>query len=366
LYSTREVVEITAYIWIPFVAVIALYATFHHFAKLAYRPRPNIERVNYELLERRLSVLFRVWLIVTLAEIFISGGIPIVWLLQHSTKTYFDFGIPSLHGLLNSLLVSIAASRVALYIITGKRTHLRIPIFVVVWSLLVVSRQITLTALLEYSIVFLSMKIVQIRAIIRITITVLLLVLIFGFVGDLRSGSEEFRSLAQPTAQYPDGLPSGVLWAYIYVTTPINNLIYTVHSFHPLNSAMFPNTASSLFPTVIRSIIYPEQVGHAENENLVTQAFNVSTAYIGPYEDYGLFGVGLFSILTAFACHFFWYRNGLRDILIFAVLTQCLVFTLFANLFFLLPVITQIFWLCYYFMPEINFGKKDNSLLPTR
>lgn len=131
-----------------------------------------------------------------------------------------------------------------------------------------------------------------------------------------------------------------------------------MHLVHPLNSLLFPNTVSSLFPTVIRDIIFGNQT---QNATLVSQAFSVRTAYRGPYQDYGLAGIMLFSILTSFVCQFFWYRSRLRDVLIFAVLIQCLVLTLFANLFFALPVITQIAWLFYFFMPEIHLGKKIRS-----
>jgi oligosaccharide repeat unit polymerase len=363
LYSTQEVVVATGYIWIPFLGVIALYTAYHHWMKLAYRPRAQMRVINLGLVERRLTIWFRLWVIVSIGEILISGGIPIIWIMQHNSKTYFDFGIHSLHGLANSLLVSVAVCRFALYLYSGERKHLKIPIFVLVWSLLVITRQLMLTALLEYAIIFLSIKVVRTRTVATILCLVLLLILIFGVVGDIRTGSEAFRSLAQPTAQYPDWLPSGVLWVYIYVTTPINNLLYTMHSFHPLSSLLFPNTLSSLFPSVLHTLIYGDQGAQVENENLVTQAFNVSTAYVGPFEDYGLLGIVLFSSLTAFVCQFFWYRPTLRDLLIFSVLTQCLVLTLFSNLFFLLPVISQIIWLFYFFMPEMHIGKEGRTLV---
>jgi len=358
-YSTSEVVRVTGYIWLPFVGVIFAYTAFHHFTKLAYRPRPDAVRVNFDLLERRLTTWFRVWVLISVVEVLVSGGIPIVWLVQHSAKTYVDFGITSVHGLVNSLLASLAICRFALYLITGERKHLRVPVFVVVWSVLVVTRQLMLESLLEYAVVFLSIKRIRPGTIARIAVSVLLVILVFGFVGNLRSGSEQFRSLAEPTAQYPDWLPSGVLWVYIYMTTPVNNLVYTMHSFPPLNNLLFPNTLATLLPTFLRTIVYGNQLSQAESGNLITQAFNVSTAYLGPYEDYGLFGIVLLSILTSFACQFFWYRSKLRDLLIFAVLTQCLVLTLFFNLFFALPVITQVVWLSYFFMPEVRLGKSN-------
>jgi oligosaccharide repeat unit polymerase len=364
LYSTNEVISVTAFIWVPFAAVILAFGAFYHFFRMAYGPTASPARpLNLHLLERRITVWFRIWLCISAFEILISGGIPMVWLLQHSAKTYVDFGIPSLHGLVNSLIISIGICRLALFFITGRKSHLIVPVFVAVWSILVVTRQLLLVSLLEFGVVFLAIKRVKATTLARLAIVALIFILIFGFVGDLRSGSDAFRVLAQPTDQYPSWLPSGLLWGYIYITTPINNLLYTVHSVQPLGSLLFPNTATTLFPTVIRNVLYGNSVGQAESGNLVTQAFNVSTAYVGPYQDLGFVGILVFSAATAFACQSFWYRNGLRDTLIFAVLTQCLVLTLFFDLFLALPVITQTLWLAYFFMPAIYVGRPVSEQL---
>ena len=357
-YSTPEVLNVTCYILLPFITAAILISTLHHVTVLAYPSGQAKVHVDFELLEWRLRTWVRIWMVVTTFEIAISGGIPIIWLLRHSAKTYVDFGIPSLHGLVNSLLVSVAICRFTLYLLTGKRRHLVIPGFVLLWSIIVVTRQLMLSALLEYVILFITLKTIRKGTAIRIILAAIFVILLFGFVGDLRSGAEAFRMLAEPTAQYPDWLPSGVLWFYIYIATPVNNLVYTMHSFHPVDSLLFPNTAATLFPTVLRGLIYGNQVGQAESGNLVTQAFNVSTAYIGPYQDYGVAGIILFSVMTGLVCQFFWYRVSLRDRLIFAVLTQCLVLTLFFDLFLALPVITQTIWLFYFFMPDLHLGRK--------
>lgn len=264
-----------------------------------------------------------------------------------------------MHGLVNALVASIAACRFALYLITGKRKHLRVPIFVIVWTILAVTRALMLEALLEFAVLFLSIKKVRPGTIARLVSSVLLFILLFGFVGDLRQGSVDFREIAQPTERYPDWLPSGVLWVYIYLTTPVNNLLYTVDSVRPVANALFPNTLSNLVPTVIRTAIWgPDTSGGGD---LVTAAFNVSTAYINPYQDYGFFGVILYSMLAGLACQVFWYRTALRDLLIFAVLTQCLIFTVFSNLFFSPPEIAQIFWMFFFFMPKVRLGKTTTA-----
>jgi hypothetical protein len=158
---------------------------------------------------------------------------------------------------------------------------------------------------------------------------------LFGFVGDYRSGSSDLiRKWAQPTDNYPDWLPSGMLWGYIYGATPINNLLRTVDVSPPLNNLLFPNTAATLFPSVLRAMIYGEQLGETESGQLVDSTFNVSTAYVGPYQDFGFIGVAIYSMLTAFLCLQF---------------CQCLILSLFWNQFLALPVITQVFWLGFFF-----------------
>lgn len=360
LYTTDQVIEVTSYIWIPFFSAVTLYAIFHHFTKWAYPSQPRVEKLKLDLLERRLSIGFRIWVLLSTAEIIASGGLPIIWLFQHSTKTYMDFGVPSLHGVVNALLISIAVCRFAIYLITRQRKHLRIPIFLIIWSVLVVARSLMFGSLLEFAVVFLSIKKVRPVTIVRIVSGALIFILFFGFVGDLRQGSIDFKGIAQPTERYPDWLPSGVLWVYIYVTTPINNLIYATESSPSANNALFPNTLSNLVPTVVRKIIFGPEASEGGSD-LVTASFNVSTAYINPYQDYGMFGIALYSMLTALACQFFWYRAGLRDLLIFAVLMQCLIFTVFSNLFFLPPEIAQVLWLFCFFMPKLRLGRRSNS-----
>jgi hypothetical protein len=85
----------------------------------------------------------------------------------------------------------------------------------------------------------------------------------------------------------------------LYIATPINNLMYTMHIGQPVNNFLFPNTASTLFPSVLRSAIYGDGIGEAASGELVVSAFNVSTAYVGPYQDLGLAGMALLSILSA-------------------------------------------------------------------
>lgn len=349
MYTTSEISRVVLVIWIPFALVAVAYSPIRRILVTTYPSRRSIEPIQASALDRQLTTAFRIWMLITVIETIISGGIPIVWLAMGSSKTYRDFGIPSLHGLVNSLLLTISLCRFALYLLTSERRHLRVPIFIFFWSIIVVTRNMTLVALIQFIVLFVRLRPIKVGTVVRIVGVFAATILLFGVVGDYRSGSSDLiLKWAQPADNYPEWLPSGLLWGYVYAATPVNNLIYTTEISPPQNSLLFPNTAATLFPTVLRGVIYGDQLGEAQSGQLVDATFNVSTAYVGPYQDFGFTGIALFSGLTAIACFYFWNRYDFKSVLIFVVLSQCLILTLFWNQFLSLPIITQAFWLQFF------------------
>jgi len=370
LYSTSEAGRVVFYIWMPFALVALVHVPIRKILAAEYPLHRSTEPIKSSILDKQLRVAFRIWMAVTIVEIIVSGGIPIVWLVLGSTKTYRDFGIPSLHGLVNSFLFTIGLCRFALFLTTSEKRHLRVPAFILIWSILVVTRNMMLVSLIQFAILFVRLRPIKMSTVFRFAVAIAGFVLLFGAVGDYRSGSSDLiRKWAQPTDNYPDWLPSGLLWVYIYAATPVNNLIYTIEVSPPLNNPLFPNTSATLFPSVLRGVLYGDQLGEAESGQLIDATFNVSTAYIGPYQDFGLAGIALFSALTAFACLQFWHRKDLKSVLIYVVLAQCLILGLFWNQFLSLPIITQIFWLQVFFRRRsvskskvrVDFHNLENS-----
>ena len=340
------------------VALLIVLPVF--FASFAYRllrpTRPfSARRMSLHrepplaLIERRLRHGIWLWIGLTLLETVVSGGVPLFWLLTGSSKTYFDYGIHSLHGLVIALMLAAAVTSVALYLYTDNRRHIWFALFAMVWSMVLVTRGTLFILLLEYAIIYLRLRRVKTKAVMRLVAITLAAVLLFGYVGDVRSGAEAFRDLAQPTEGFPDWAPSGLLWAYIYITTPINNLLLTMHTLRPSFNPLLPDTAATLFPTVVRDVIYgKEGESAAISGALETQALSVSTAYIGPYQDMGDSGIIGFSIIAALLCEFYWHRAGLWNISAFSVFTQALALSLFFNLLFSLPILGQLIWFYYF------------------
>jgi oligosaccharide repeat unit polymerase len=290
---------------------------------------------------RRIGVLFIFWAGASLFEIVMSGGVPLLWLVTGDSKIYFDFGVPTLHGLLNSIILGVSLCSFVLYRAAKQKKFLVIPTICIGWSLVIISRQLLVSLLLEIAIVFIATRALRIKSIIMLAFYTLVGILVFGIVGDFRSGKEAFLEVAQPQ-NFPSWMPTGFLWLYTYITTPINNLLNTITLASPADTFYFKETLSQFCPTVLRNIVF-------RNETLLggvvfSPAFNTCTAFAQPYLDMGYYGVALYSAYVATLTHFFWYRRKFSVLPIYAVLAQCMVFSTSINSFFYLPVISQCFW----------------------
>jgi oligosaccharide repeat unit polymerase len=370
LSATDEAIRSTVgFILIPYV--LALGATtlyFHTAPKLGIRRRHLLcdmhETGELLLLKRRLKRWLLLWMLFSVVEIFVSGGIPLVWIFSGSSKTYFDFGIQSVHGLLNSMILALGLCYTGIFARCGGRRYLLCSLGIIAWAVLLITRSMMIVDLLQTGMVTVLYRGIPGKFAIKLIAVVLVIVIGFGAIGDLRTGAVNFRTLAQPTEAYPDWLPSGVLWVYIYVTTPLNNLTYSMSSLHPVDNLLFPNTAAPLFPRVVRNIIYGDSLATSLSGELADSAFNVSTAYVGPFQDYGALGMVCFSLLISGFAAFYWRRTNFRDQLIYIVIAQCLLMTVFYNHFFSLPIITQVIWIYLFFLkgPSKKVGVRQPTV----
>ena len=103
------------------------------------------------------------------------------------------FGIPTLHGLMNALILAISITRFGLGLRYGRRSDLLFALFLVVWSIVIESRQLTIVAFLEVGFLFLMYRRVRIKRVVGGLAAIVGLIVFFGIAGDLRSGGDAFR-----------------------------------------------------------------------------------------------------------------------------------------------------------------------------
>lgn len=300
---------------------------------------------NWKLLKNLLVF----WAIITIVEIILSGGLPLIWIITGSEKGYADFGIPSLHGVMNAILLISSLVAFRMWLAEKKFKYLAIPIFSVVWGLVVISRHLVLVNILQLFFLFLIYKDEKFsfKFLIKLVIAGLVLVVLFGYVGDARSGRANIIAASQINFEYPDYLPSGFLWVYLYITTPLNNLLNTVENYTNFSQTIY-YTLSQLVPSFVRGLIY--SADELTKGELVSETFNVSTAYVDAFKDYGLVGIAVYSQIISLVATILWKsaRTEENDA-ICAVMAQCALISIFYNHYLVLPILIQIPLLYIYY-----------------
>lgn len=295
---------------------------------------PTLERVNW--------ILMIIWGGLSIVDIIASGGITFIWLIQGSGKTYSEFGVHGLHGLANAVYAIVVLN----YFIIGQKTHKKkyifIILFLLLWPILIVSRQVFISTVLE--LFFLVLLYYRVSIIFAVKTVAALLVVIYGFgvIGDFRSGADAFVELAQPRYDWLTALPSGILWVGMYLASPIANFQNQVLTTVPIDQ--FSVSVAKLIPSVFRSSVLDD--AKVADDGLITPAFNASSYMSDFYADFGFPYLLVFTFIVGFLARYVFvkmYRSRKYNwTVLYCVLQQMLFLSIFYNHFFFLPISFQI------------------------
>lgn len=188
---------------------------------------------------------------------------------------------------------------------------------------------------------------------------------LFGAIGDFRSKNSYEASLAaemrtsttaqiaQPTDSfYSTGLPEEIIWAWIYLISPIKNLQAAIDSNYP--STDYDAIFRFIFPNFVS-----DRMGLEKDKSfLVVDLFNVSTAYGELAVDFSFFAVIIAHASTTVFAYFIFIlaiKVNSSSLFTFVTLFYCLnlfgllfqtelfVFTIaFAFIFHNIPCLTRV------------------------
>ena len=312
------------------------------------------EEKRSSTLEKRLKIARRIVIIVFIIEILYSGGFPLLWMLIGSSKGYFNYGIPSLHGAFNGLVICLGAY--SLY----KKDKKNI-IFYFLIGVLIISRQIIISMFVEGLVcMILDMSKNQKTKYLKYLKYIVLLLVMFTVIGNLRSGNDVMDNVFKPKPQY-EKLSSTTKWIYSYLTFSIsnfNNLVSITDG--GMNHGV--SMAKELLPTVIL-----EKANITVNYSpyyIVSPNYTVSTYLPSPYLDFGLFGAALFSIIMSFTGAYtnklLKKNNSIRNKLLYSVFIHNILLLFFNNMFLYLPVVIQFVYIIIIFGGNED-GKSINN-----
>ncbi len=250
-----------------------------------------------------LRKLLMAWALLYIVTIVYSGGLPIVWLVVGSGKSYADFGVPTLTGFLNMMRAFALSGALLLYLQTGRRKYLLLPLFMLFTAVCEVSRG-AIMVLLSHAlgIVFLRRS-PTLWGIVRLVTLMALFVIGFGILGEFRGSSLDTEGLAGDQAFFVD-LPVGVFFVFIYMVSPLNNLYYAADTITPSFTPYY--TSMALFPSVIRAILFPQTDQYPVE--LALESFNATTFYSPLVADFGWVGAFILVCFIQWVCSYLHVR----------------------------------------------------------
>jgi oligosaccharide repeat unit polymerase len=296
--------------------------------------------INSNRVGRRLSI---VWILFGLGisfEIVCFGGTPLLGLFGIGARiAYADFGFHGLHGFVNSLFFAGCAITFARILLGSSSRKLLLGFISCGYPVLVLSRQVLMSLLLQYALIYFSLRPPSPKSFFRAAIIFVAAFLIFGYLGDLRTGRDNIISVGQPAFEYPDWLPSAFIWFYIYVCTPlsnVNNNIDVIPSYFPLE------TAGSLVPSFARNA-FLEGLGGRRQWDLVSDALNANSLLQSLLVDFGVIGAVAFTLFCgiAFSRLLRRSRNNAAAFLSVIIMLHGIALSFFANLLFQLVFMSE-------------------------
>ena len=290
-----------------------------------------------------IKKIFFIWLILILFETIYYGGIPLIWKLLGLGGSYATFGIPSLHGFINSLSWFILSISFLHFLKNKDNESLKIIVFINVVYILLLARQSIITEVIQFTAIYMLTRKIKIKKLLLIG---LFTIIGFGIIGNIRTDPTHLIISSHLIWNEIPQYLIGFIWVYMYIMTPIVNVGYFFDNFK-----MFTYGGSSLItflPTAVSNVLKLKVVD--TTSYLISPVYNVSSALLIPYQDFGTVGVSLFSLfIGAWGGMLFKKvksnREDERNICNFSVYLGIISLTFFSNMLLSLPIITQFIYI---------------------
>lgn len=307
----------------------------------AFKP---IQSSNYNLLV--IGIIFVGYVL----EFIYSGGVPLLQTLRGG-YSYKEFtGIPTLHVILSTFHIFYSVYLFHQYVsrTSSRRQLLLLFLVSLMFNLLVLNRgAIMITFASCLFIYLLKLKTLKLRKLIPIPIGVLLIIYLFGIVGNIRySVSQEDKNYILKIGGAADSfiesdIPKEYYWGYLYIASPIGNfqniVTYREEEFKVRNLVYFALTEP--FPDFIAkrmiSLMGEEEPVEDPAKYLVIPVLNAPTVYYRSFLLIGWCGAWLMylhSAIVMLVYPFLIRKDSQYYITSWACLLTLILFNIFSNM----------------------------------
>lgn len=269
--------------------------------------RVGYQRVMYQFSEkenRKITIFLKIWFIGTFIELLYFRDAPILALFGLGNMTYHDFGLPSLHGFLNAIILSISMYVFYKYIRTNRKIFLWYYLLTLLVPIIGMNRGMLTSLLVESLFVYIVFKGIRLKGFIKLLFFIIIFIYLFGVFGEMRylGNVEDLYAVFQISDNYPSFLPKTFIWVYMYITSSINNIENILYSYELINFEPY-KSLFGLIPSVIRV-----HLDLPVEQNLVVSAFNVSSFMPNYFAAYGIIGSLFFYFFASLVSMYIYYR----------------------------------------------------------
>jgi oligosaccharide repeat unit polymerase len=325
-----------------------------------------VSHVNKLNTQSNTKFLFRGWLALTIVEIIAAKNLPLLGIIGIGPYIrYTDFGIPSLHGLLNSCLLVLSNYAIQRYLVLKDRKYLIEFFFYLAWSISILGRQLMLSQVVQSIFILIYHKsfsipdinvdpakklISRFSNIVKFTFVVITFITLFGIIGDSRQQSDlgGILEIAQVSPSFPSFLPSSVFWVYLYITSPLSNTIYNIgDNIGNIKPSYLPfSTLATIIPSQIRDPIMNQFTDGLYEWELVVEFLNVSSFHQSFLLDFGVLGSIVLYFLISLLSQNFYQKSRLSSWVCWRfmniVILHNIIFSVFNSFFTNLVFVGQI------------------------
>lgn len=309
---------------------------------------------NFYKIKKFASFSLSLYVCISILDIVFSKGLPLIWALTGDTRLYVDFGIPTLHGLANSILFFLSSFLLLLTLLKVKSYKTTL-FFLFIYQILILSRGCLIVMTVQMLSIYFFLYKGSVKKSVFFIIFIILFVIGFGLLGDLRSGDNPYyKFLHQDWIIFFGALPSGFLWVYVYLTSGLNNLNFNMDLIEPVYLPVY--TFAKLVPTILYSYFGIEKL--VDNYIFVNESLNVSTIYSAFYSDWGFLAFIPISFIQCVASISFYFarKGNVYALLSYTVSFQAIALSFFIDTFFYIPFLFQ-FTIIYLLKVYLNVKK---------
>jgi oligosaccharide repeat unit polymerase len=321
-----------------------------------------VAKINVEKIERRTLFLFRIWILVYLINIIFSGGLPIYWVMSGDSRTYVDFGLPTIGGLGNMIRAFVLSVCYVIYFNTesiNKSKFLKIGLFILASGFILETGRGNGVVLLLHAIAFFAfLNRMTWFGVAKVVSSVFVFILFLGYIQMFRYGAgiESLIEYAENSGfDNQDTVSLLLIPTLLYVVSPIINLDLNI-ALSPLLKFEPYYSLQGLLPTVLRQELFLVERDYGL---LINEGHNVSSFYIPFIRDFGIIGTFIIVTFIQFVvCYVFVKarRGSLFHFFIWPPLFMSTVLSFFA-LFFTSLVVLLYPVLVYFFVRGLQLDK---------